>query len=63
MRIIRECGHETPRADIEKFCGFAGISVERFFEIAEKFRNRDIWVRRGGKWMIDGFLVPDWRWV
>ena len=28
----------------------------------EQFRNPDIWVKRQGKWLIDDFLIPDWRW-
>jgi hypothetical protein len=60
---IRTRGDETPREDIAEFCRFIGITDEHFFEIAERFRNPDIWTRRDGKWTIDGFLVPDWNWT
>jgi N-acetyl sugar amidotransferase len=60
--IIRRSGDQTPIKDIVRFCGFAGIATERFFAIAERFRNPDIWRRDGSAWMIPGFLVPDWRW-
>ncbi len=63
IRIIRRRGDQTPRADIGKFCRFAGITVARFFEMAEKFRNPQIWKRRNGRWVIPGFLVPDWNWT
>jgi hypothetical protein len=43
-------------------CGFLGITEAHFFDIAAQFRNRDIWVRRDGKWVIEGFLIPDWKW-
>lgn len=62
IEMLRQRGDETPHADIEKFCAWAGITTARFFEIAEKFRNRDVWVQRDGRWMIDDFLISDWRW-
>lgn len=60
--IIREAGDQTPHADIEKFCTFAGITVHRFFEIAERFRNRAIWSYSEGVWRMPDFLIPDWNW-
>jgi N-acetyl sugar amidotransferase len=60
--VLRERGDETPRQDIESFANWTGISTERFFEIAESFRNTDVWTRRDGNWTIEGFLIPDWRW-
>ncbi len=63
LQIIRDKGDQTPHADIEKFCVFAGISRERFFGIAETFRNHDVWQKReDGSWRIAGFPVDDWRW-
>lgn len=59
---IRQRGDETPHADIEKLCAFLGISRARFFEIAERFRNRDIWKQSNGIWYIPDFLIPDWKW-
>ncbi len=61
VEIIRERIPETPHEDIEAFCKYLDISVQRFFEIAEHFRNRDIWTERDGRWIIDGFIVPDWE--
>ena len=60
--IVRQRGDDAPLEDIEKFCRFTGMSSEQFFDVIEGFRNRDIWVRRNGTWMIDGFLIPDWKW-
>jgi hypothetical protein len=63
LQIIRERGDQTPHADIDKFCAFAGITRERFFAIAETFRNHDVWKRReDGSLHIPGFLFDDWRW-
>jgi N-acetyl sugar amidotransferase len=64
LAIVRDRGDDTPRGDIEKFCAFAGIPVARFFEIAERFRNPDVWKRRAdGVWHIPGFILSDWRWA
>lgn len=60
---LRQRGDETPLADIDKFCAFAGIGRARLFDILETFRNHDIWTRRDGRWVIDDFLIPDWRWT
>lgn len=59
---LRRLGDETPHEDIAKMCAFLGITRERFWEIAERFRNPEIWSRRNGTWMIDGFLIDDWNW-
>jgi N-acetyl sugar amidotransferase len=61
--VLRERGDETPHEDVDAFCEWAGIGRERFFEIAEGFRNPDVWTERDGNWMIDGFLIPDWHWT
>jgi N-acetyl sugar amidotransferase len=63
VAAIRARGDETPHADIEKLCAWLGITKERFFAIAETFRNGDVWKKRDGKWQIEGFLVDDWRWT
>jgi hypothetical protein len=60
--IIRQCGNQTPLADIEKFCAFAGISTHRFFEICGKFRNPAVWEKNAGAWKIREFLIDDWEW-
>jgi N-acetyl sugar amidotransferase len=63
VRIIRERGDETPYEDIEKFCTFTGITRESFFEIAEKFRNTDIWIKEKERWTIKDFILHDWNWI
>lgn len=63
IAIVRERGDETPHADIQKFCAWVGITEQRFFEIAETFRSRDVWTKRGDTWVIDDFLIPDWKWT
>lgn len=62
VRIIRERGDETPHEDISKFCKFIGVTTEHFFEVIEKFRDPNIWLKLNGKWMIEDFLIQDWDW-
>jgi N-acetyl sugar amidotransferase len=60
--VLRERGDETPLEDIERFCEFVRIARDRFFEIAERFRSPEVWTRHDGRWVIERFLVQDWRW-
>lgn len=62
IEVVRAMGDQTPYEDIDRFCIFAGITQEGFFEMCEPFRNRDLWIRRNGVWMIGDFLIPDWTW-
>lgn len=63
IELVRQAGEELPREEIGRFCDYVGITTQRFFEIAERFRNRDIWQRGpDGVWRINGFLIDDWRW-
>jgi N-acetyl sugar amidotransferase len=63
LEIVREAGEERPLDEIGRFCEYVGISMERFFDIAEAFRNRDIWHRSvDGAWRLDGFAISDWEW-
>jgi hypothetical protein len=63
IEILRQAGDPTPHDDIAAYCRYLEIPADRFAEISERFRNRDIWTRRDGVWMIDDFLVPDWEWT
>ena len=63
IAAIRARGDETPHADIERFCAFAGISPTEFDATCERFRDPAVWTRRDGRWTIEGFLVPDWEWT
>ncbi len=62
ISILRDKGDETPWSDIRLFCNYLGISMKEYFRILESFRNRDIWVRENGRWMIPDFLIPDFPW-
>jgi N-acetyl sugar amidotransferase len=62
ISALRERGDETPTEDIAAFCSFTGMSSEEFFGAVERFRNPKVWTRRDGVWMIDDFIVADWKW-
>ena len=62
LAVIRARGDETPHEDIERFCAFASIARAQFDDLAEAWRNTSVWSRRGGRWVIDDFLIPDWEW-
>lgn len=58
---LRTLGPQTPVSDIEKVCQFMEISVERFHQIAETFRNQNIWRIENGRWVLVDFLIPEWN--
>lgn len=60
---LRELGEQRPDGAIDAFCEHVGITREHFFEVVEKFRNKDVWTQRDGQWVVDEFLVPDWSWA
>jgi N-acetyl sugar amidotransferase len=60
--IIHRLGDEYPRADIERFCRWLGVTLCEFTKTAESFRNPLIWKRDRGVWKIPGFLVNNWSW-
>lgn len=63
LDILKALGDETPVKDIEAFCKFCKISTARFYAIAERFRNKNIWSQASdGKWFIRDFIVNDWIW-
>jgi N-acetyl sugar amidotransferase len=62
IETLKQLGDETPHEDIQKFCDFVGITRAHFDEVAERFRNLNIWVKENGKWMIKDFIISDWKW-
>ncbi len=62
IKIIRESGDQVPYNDIKKLCNFLKIAENHFWEIVERFRNRNIWLCENGKWVIKDFIIKDWWW-
>ena len=53
-RYDGKCGDKY----IQKFCSYLGLSEERFWELAEQFRNHDIWTKDAqGRWKLKVELV------
>ena len=63
IETVRRLGDRMPHDDIRQFCAYVGIDEAEFHEIVEPFRNREIWRYEGGKWRIENFLIPDWKWT
>lgn len=62
ISLLRESGAEIPWDAIELFCNYVGLSQAEYFSILENFRNPEIWSRRDGKWIIEGFLIDPFDW-
>jgi len=62
LQILRNKGNQQPLNDIKALCKFLNMSLDEFFNIAETFRNHDIWYKDGNTWKIKNFILPDWNW-
>ena len=63
IKIIKSQGIKPPLNDIKKFCKYCEISEKKFFDFAEKFRNRKIWKKnKNNIFYIENFLINDWHW-
>ena len=62
LEIIARTGPQIPHDDIAKLCAFLRISRRQFGRIEERFRNRALWKREQGRWVVKDFILPDWRW-
>ncbi|MDA7604045.1 N-acetyl sugar amidotransferase [Candidatus Pelagibacter sp.] len=63
IEIIKSDGLKPPIDDIIKFCNYCNISKKKFFQIAEKFRNKNIWKKNKDKKLyIADFLIDEWKW-
>lgn len=62
VQIIAERKDQTPIEDIKKLCVFIKITEDHFAEIAETFRNKNIWSLNNGRWVIKDFIINDWEW-
>ena len=57
IEIINKKAFIAPHKDIKKFCNFIGISVDQFFKICEKFRNKRIWEKKNNKWKLKKKII------
>lgn len=65
--VIEKDGVLPPKEYVEDFCKRVGITVKHFWEVAERFRNKDVWYKdTKGKWQLKGWIggnkIPEeWR--
>jgi len=50
-KILKE-GFNAPNQDINKFCNLIKISKKKFLDNCEKFRNKNIWIKKKNKWHL-----------
>ena len=62
LEILNNYGRQCPDEDIAKASKFMGITVDRFFEIIEPFRNNEIWFEEESIKKIRDFIIKDWNW-
>ncbi|MFH1318658.1 MAG: N-acetyl sugar amidotransferase, partial [Candidatus Omnitrophota bacterium] len=62
LKVLNDKDEQRPDEDIRKFCKLVNITEEHFDQCAEKFRNKDIWVKQGSKWRVKDFIIKNWRW-
>ena len=56
INYLRENYEPAPIKEIRTFCNYLGISEQKFFEIAESHRNKEIWKKDGsGDWHLPDF--------
>ncbi len=55
--IVNKLSQEFPHEDFKDFLNFHLISEVEFWEIVEKFRNKDIWEMKEGEWSLKSKLV------
>ena len=54
--VLKYDGKCAPRY-IQRFCEYLEISEEEFWEVAERFRNKDLWRRtKAGAWELKQVL-------
>ena len=52
IKLVKDHDHKLDSRALEDFLEFTGYTEREFWEIAERFRNKDIWDKVGGKWKL-----------
>ena len=52
IKKIKKEGFKEPAQDIKKFCNFIDITKKEFQKNCDKFRNKNIWVKKRNKWYL-----------
>ena len=59
VKIITNIQDEFPMEYFQDFLDFHYLTQEEFWEVAEKFRNKDIWGKVGGRWRLKFPLINE----
>jgi len=62
IKKLNDNGFSEPTEEIDLFCKYLDITKSRFYKIVEKHRNKKIWTKKKNKWVIDNFLIDNWKW-
>lgn len=57
IKLVKEHDHKVDPIALKDFFEFTGYTEMEFWEIAERFRNKDIWEKVDGEWMLKTPLV------
>lgn len=60
--LLLKIGNPEPKEDIKKVCDYLGKDKKWFYEICEKYRNKNIWKNTNKKWKIKNFISNQWKW-
>lgn len=53
IKLVKKYDGKCDHSYVERFCKYLGINEAKFWEVAESFRNPDIWERNGsGEWKL-----------
>ena len=56
IKIVHRSKDIIPERSIKKFCKYVKITEKKFYSIAETHRNLNIWSKKNGRWIINGFI-------
>ena len=52
VSIVKKEFFKKPSKDIKKFCRLINMKQKKFFEVCEKFRNKEIWIKKDKTWKL-----------
>jgi len=57
VKLVNQKQYEFPKEYLREFLEYHSITEKEFWEVAEKFRNKDIWHKVKGEWRLKVPLV------
>ena len=53
VALVKKYDGEFPSQDIDEFLSYMNISKDKFFNIVNKFRPKELWVKQNDKWHLN----------